>query len=69
MVTRSVSMARSLERSLPEWRPRRLGKFLGLGFIAREYAKIGTEIDILVRGKPKKAVVVKRPFYTPVYRK
>lgn len=46
-----------------------VGKFLGLGFIAREYAKIGTEIDILVRGKPKKAVVVKRPFYTPVYRK
>ena len=46
-----------------------VGKFLGLGFIERKYAKVGTEIDILVRGKPKKAVVVKRPFYTPVYRK
>lgn len=44
-----------------------LDKFLGLGYVAREYTKLGTEVDIWVRGQPKKAKVVKRPFYQPRY--
>jgi len=39
-------------------------KNIGLGFIDKEYADIGTLIGVNVRGRQKKAVVVKRPFYT-----
>jgi len=46
-----------------------IGKFLGLAFVSREFSKIGSEIDIIIRDTPKKAVVVKRPFYTPTYAK
>lgn len=45
-----------------------LDKFLGLGYVARAYSKVGTSLDILVRGQPKKAQVVKRPFYQPRYK-
>lgn len=45
-----------------------LDKFLGLGYVPQEYAKIGTELDIVIRGQPKKAKVVKRPFYQPRYK-
>lgn len=45
-----------------------LDKFLGLGYVPRAYTKIGTELDIIVRGQPKKAKVVKRPFYQPRYK-
>jgi len=45
-----------------------LDKFLGLGYVSREHAKVGAEVDILVRGQPKKAQVVKRPFYQPRYK-
>lgn len=40
-----------------------LKKNLGLGFVAPEFSKIGTEFDVVVRGKPLKARVVKTPFY------
>lgn len=40
-----------------------LKKNLGLGFVAPDFAKIGTEFDVVVRGKPLKARVVKTPFY------
>jgi aminomethyltransferase len=45
-----------------------LDKFLGMAYVPPEYSKIGTELDILVRGQPKKAKVVKRPFYQPRYK-
>ena len=45
-----------------------LGKFLGMGYVPRKYIKIGTPIDIMVRGKPRRAKVVKRPFYKPRYK-
>lgn len=45
-----------------------LDKFLGLAYVSAAHAANGTEIDILVRGQPKKAVVVKRPFYKPKYK-
>jgi aminomethyltransferase len=46
-----------------------LDKFLGLGYVPRQYSALGTEIDILVRDAPKRAKVIKRPFYTPRYKR
>ena len=43
-------------------------RYLGMALVAREFAALGTELAILVRDKPKKAQVVRRPFYTPTYR-
>ena len=45
-----------------------LDKFLGMAYVPAEYAANGTEVQILVRGQAKKAVVVKRPFYKPRYK-
>ena len=45
-----------------------LDKFLGLGYVPRSLSKLGTEIDVLVRGQAKRARIVKRPFYTPRYK-
>jgi aminomethyltransferase len=45
-----------------------LDKFLGMGYLPREHTKIGAEFDVLIRGQPKRARVVKRPFYTPRYK-
>jgi aminomethyltransferase len=40
-----------------------LEKNLGLGFVPPECAAIGMDFDVIVRGKPLKARVVKTPFY------
>ncbi len=40
-----------------------LKKSIGLALINSEYAKIGTEIEILIRNKNIKAEVIKKPFY------
>ena len=40
-----------------------LQKNLGLGFVAPEFAAIGTEIQVVVRDNPLKAQIVKTPFY------
>lgn len=40
-----------------------LKKNLGLGYVPPELAKVGNEFDIIIRGKPLKARVVKTPFY------
>jgi aminomethyltransferase len=45
-----------------------LDQFLGLGYVPRSASKIGSEIEIIVRGTPKKARIVKRPFYAPRYK-
>lgn len=45
-----------------------LDKFLGMAYVPRTHSKLGSEIDILVRDKPKKAVVVRRPFYKAQYK-
>lgn len=44
-------------------------RYLGMAFVERKYAKIGTEIQIEIRGKAVPAKVVKRPFYIPAYRR
>lgn len=46
-----------------------LDKFLGLGYVPKAHSSIGTEIEIIVRDNPKRAKIVKRPFYTPRYKK
>lgn len=46
-----------------------LNKFLALAYVPTEYSQLGTEVEVLIHGKPKKAVVVKTPFYVPVYRR
>ncbi|MCX6015721.1 MAG: glycine cleavage system aminomethyltransferase GcvT [Chloroflexales bacterium] len=45
------------------------GKPLGIALIARAEASEGTQIDIIVRDKPVRAVVVKYPFYQSRYKK
>ena len=46
-----------------------LKKNIGLALIEADYAKEGTEIEIAVRNKNLKAVVIKKPFYTKKYKK
>lgn len=40
-----------------------LKKPIGMAYVKTEFAKMGTEIFVEIRGKALKAVVVKRPFY------
>ena len=40
-----------------------LEKNIGLGFVPPNFAKVGTEFDVVIRGKPTRARVVKTPFY------
>ncbi|MBN1993667.1 MAG: glycine cleavage system aminomethyltransferase GcvT [Anaerolineae bacterium] len=44
-------------------------KYCGNAFVRSNYAGIGTDLQILIRHKPKAAVVIKRPLYVPAYRK
>jgi glycine cleavage system T protein len=44
-------------------------KYCGHAFVSPEYAVVGTPLQIIIRDKPKAAVVVKQPFYIPAYRK
>jgi aminomethyltransferase len=45
-----------------------LDKFLAMAYVPRAHSALGTQLDVLVRGQPKKAVVVRRPFYKPRYK-
>lgn len=46
-----------------------LDKYLGMALVPREFSSRDTEIEILIRNKPVKAKVVKKPFYIPAYRR
>lgn len=46
-----------------------LDAFLALAYVPAAHAKLGSEVDVVIRDQPKKAKVVKRPFYTPAYRR
>lgn len=39
-----------------------LGKNIGMGYVRDGLHKAGTELDVVVRGKPRKAIVTKMPF-------
>ena len=45
-----------------------LDRFFGLGYVPRAFSAVGSPIDVIVRGQPRKARVVKRPFYKPRYK-
>lgn len=40
-----------------------LNRGIGLGYVPIEYSKTGTELDIIIRSRPQKAVIIKPPFY------
>ena len=40
-----------------------LKKGIGMGYVTKEFSKIGTEIFIQIRNKAIPAVIVKLPFY------
>jgi len=40
-----------------------LDKGIGLGYVPSENSKKGEELDIIIRGKPQKAKIIKPPFY------
>lgn len=44
-------------------------KFAANAFVEPGFAKSGTEIKVMIRGKPVTAIVVKRPLYVPAYRR
>lgn len=44
-------------------------RYLGMALVPAQLSAIGTEIDIIIRNKPTKARIVKRPFYIPAYRR
>lgn len=44
-------------------------KYMGMALVSRKASAPGTEIEIIIRDKPVKATVVKRPFYVPAYRR
>jgi glycine cleavage system T protein len=44
-------------------------KYAANAYVSPEFAKAGTELAVIIRGQPKKALVVKRPLYLPAYRR
>jgi aminomethyltransferase len=44
-------------------------KFLGMAYVPAAHSAVSTQIGIEIRGKAKAAVIVKRPFYVPAYRR
>ncbi len=44
-------------------------KYAANAYVSPEFAKVGTELAVIIRGQPKKALVVKRPLYLPAYRR
>lgn len=40
-----------------------VNKSIGMGYVRRQYAQPGTPIEVKIRGKPARAVIVKLPFY------
>jgi len=46
-----------------------LDRFLAMALVEARNAAPGTSLEVVVREKPKRAVVVPLPFYTPAYRR
>ena len=44
-------------------------RYIGVGYVPAELAKVGSEIDVEVRGTPRRARVVPTPFYPPKVKK
>ncbi|MBA3946636.1 MAG: glycine cleavage system aminomethyltransferase GcvT [Herpetosiphonaceae bacterium] len=46
-----------------------VGKNLALALVRADVAKLGNELDVLIRGKPIRARIIKTPFYQTRYKK
>lgn len=46
-----------------------LGKNIAMGYVKSNRSKEGTEVSVLVRGRPRRAVVVRLPFVPPKHHK
>ena len=46
-----------------------LGKNLAYAMVKAKTLKVGDEVDVIIRGKPVRASVVKTPFYASRYKK
>jgi aminomethyltransferase len=44
-------------------------RYLGMAYVPRPLSARDTEIEVVIREKPLKAKIVKRPFYVPAYRR
>ena len=44
-------------------------KYLGLAFVPAKLANEGNELEVVIRGRPRRVVIVKKPFYVPAYRR
>lgn len=44
-------------------------KYAANALVEPGFAKIGTNLNVIIRNQPRNAVVVKRPLYIPVYRR
>jgi aminomethyltransferase len=44
-------------------------RYVGLAYVPADVAAVGTELDILIRDRPRKAKIVPKPFYVPAYRR
>ncbi|MBD3291210.1 glycine cleavage system aminomethyltransferase GcvT [candidate division KSB1 bacterium] len=44
-----------------------LEKAIGLGYVAKEHSKVGTELEISIRGRKVSAEIIKTPFYKRPY--
>ena len=44
-------------------------RYLGMAYVPREISALDTEIEIIIRDKPKRAKIARRPFYVPAYRR
>lgn len=45
------------------------GKFLCMAYINKEFAKLGTSVEVMIHNKPRKGIVVKKRFYQKNYKK
>lgn len=43
--------------------------YCAMALLPTELADIGREVEVLIRDKPKRARIVKKPFYVPAYRR
>jgi glycine cleavage system aminomethyltransferase T len=46
-----------------------VGVYAANAFVESEFSAVGTELGVVIRDKPRPALVVKRPLYVPVYRR
>ncbi len=44
-------------------------RYVGMGYVEAKYAAVGTSLAVVIRGRPRAAQVVRRPFYVPAYRR